>query len=99
MLTISRSSSPTRIVAFFPSLAIASRKDVISVGHQRQSHNKARASSTTFDFDLAVMLPDNRLTDSESHASALAGLLGREKRIEDPFAIALGNSRSAILEQ
>ena len=45
------------------------------------------------------MLQDNRLANRESHSSAFARLLGREKRIEDSFAIALGDSRSAILEQ
>src|ERR1700722_13631819 len=41
MLTISRSSSTTRTVAFLSSLAIAFRRDVISVCYQRQSYNKA----------------------------------------------------------
>src|SRR5580704_5013210 len=45
------------------------------------------------------MLADNRLADRQSHASAFAGLFGGEEGIEDSFAIAVGDSRSAVLEQ
>ena len=53
---------------------------------RRQQHAKTRAlAAARFEHDVAAMLVHDAVHDRQPHAGALAGLLGREERLEDAF--------------